>query len=215
MRVHHALELGTQQFGFGRVHADAGAAACGRYRHHVEAAALARDHGRKPPRIVLGRRVRAQELAARGAVEQLDPALDRLGAILCSRPRGHRPGSRIPACRHRRAPRPAPCTASISVRRASVSSICLWWRSASSASSYLMPLTSAQPQHRPSPDHLALGFDERPASVVSVIAKPTPRARKASTDAPCRAPVSGSSQVPKASTRCGASACRSAAPDRR
>jgi len=82
VRIHHALELRAHQLGLGGVDADAGAAARGRHGHHVEAAALSRDHGREPSRIGRGRFMRAQKLAAPAVLEQLGAALDRLGCVL-------------------------------------------------------------------------------------------------------------------------------------
>ena len=88
VRIHHALELAAQPFCFGRVDGDAGAAAPGRHRHHVEAAALTRDHGRQAARIGLDQFVRAQKLGARASIEQLDSAIDRLRPVLgLDRPR--------------------------------------------------------------------------------------------------------------------------------
>jgi len=48
----------------------------------IPVAAVPRDHGRKPPGIGLRRLMGSHDLAARGAVEQLDAARDRLAAVL-------------------------------------------------------------------------------------------------------------------------------------
>ncbi len=69
-----------------------------------------------------------------------------------------------------------------------------------------MPLTSPQPQDGSPADDLALGLEMCPASVVSVMAKLTPRARKASTERSISRAAPGSSQVPKARTRYDVSA---------
>ena len=92
MGIHHARELGAHPLRLGRVDADAGAAAGCWHGDDVEAAALPRDYGRSRP----GRTappVGAQQLAARGAIEQLIP-LDGLGGVLWPRPHARRPGSR-------------------------------------------------------------------------------------------------------------------------
>ncbi len=69
------------RFGFGRVDADAGAAAPGREREHVEDAASAGHDRGQAAGIGFCRLVRAEELLARGAVEQLDAALHRLDDV--------------------------------------------------------------------------------------------------------------------------------------
>ena len=77
------------------------------------------------------------------------------------------------------------------------------WRALSSASSRFSPLasrsrsTARPPMARPSASMA------RPASVTSCIEKPSPRARSASTACSIACALSGSSQAPNASTRCG------------
>ena len=83
MGVDHALELGAHGVRFGGVDADAGAAAAGRQRQHVEedAAAAGDDRGQPAGEALLGF-VGAEQVGARRAVEQLDAARDHLAGIL-------------------------------------------------------------------------------------------------------------------------------------
>ena len=79
--VDHARELGAHDVGLGRVDADAGAAAAGRNRQHVEHDAAAADDRRQPAAESLLGFVGAEQIGARGAVEQLDAARDRLAGV--------------------------------------------------------------------------------------------------------------------------------------
>src|SRR6266540_953480 len=83
---------------------------------------------------------------------------------------------------------------------AAVSSTCLWWRRASSASSCLMPLTSRSRRIARPPMTWPLASMMRSASVVTVMAKLMPRARNASTECSMSPAASASSQEAKSST---------------
>ena len=80
------------------------------------------------------------------------------------------------------------------------------WRPASSSSSRLTPLRSLRRSTaRPAMARPCASIG-RPASVVSVIANASPCARSASTASSIARALPASSQLPKASTRCGAEA---------
>ena len=165
MRVHHARELGAHQLRFGRVDADAGAAARGRHRDHVEAAALAGDHRRQPPAnrrwpprargtARCARRDRTARSRARSPRRRPWP-----------RPRAHRPGWRTRACRHRRAPRPGPAPRRSARARPRCRRSASGGVGSSSASSYLMPLTSRSRRIARPPMTWPSASMMRPASV--------------------------------------------------
>ena len=88
--VDHALELGAHDVGLGGVDADAGAAAAGRQREHVEGDAAAGDDRRQAAGEGLLGFMCAGQVGAGGAVEQLDAARDRFAACPWRRRRAHR-----------------------------------------------------------------------------------------------------------------------------
>ncbi len=70
--VDHARQIAAQHLGFGGVDADAGRAARGRHRDHVEGAAMAGDDRRQAAAVGCRDLVGAQDFGARCAAEQLD-----------------------------------------------------------------------------------------------------------------------------------------------
>jgi len=81
MRVDHAGDLGPQRFGFGGVDADAGGAARRRDVEHVEDAAAAGHDGGQPAGEGAAAAAGVGELLAFAAVEQLEAARHRVGAV--------------------------------------------------------------------------------------------------------------------------------------
>ena len=108
---------------------------------------------------MLGRRVRAQELAARAAVEQLDPALDRLGGILALDRAGiglvhEYELAGIVARPHRR-------RHGFDQRAQGCGVVDLFAMALREFGELVFDAAHlSQPQDRPSPGHLALGFDD-------------------------------------------------------
>ena len=82
MGIDHAGERNAHGFRFGGVEPDAGAAGLGAEIEHIEGAPRAGDHGRQPARIGAVRGERAQNVVARGAVEELEAPRDGVGCAL-------------------------------------------------------------------------------------------------------------------------------------